>query len=1000
MIQTSSVRWALCIAFAASVVPLAASGQERATTGSISGTVLTETGTPVGDATLVISRSDGAQPQTVTSEANGSFRASSLLPGLYKISARRIGFREARLPFLRVVAGQTAEIRVTLTGSPTLLSTVEVRVTPTSIDASTTELAQRIEIADVALVPMGRDASSLVDLVPGSKKGFVWGGAGDAANNYQLDGVSVNHPGSGGEFLTPSIDWVEALEVRGLGAGAEHGGFQGGIINAVTRTGSNKWKAALRSNLTSPSTTASNILPNEEGAEQSLRREVGADMSGPIIRDHLFYFVGGVLIDRKLQVPNLVTPEVDDIRPTRQEFRDLRGIAKLTFRPGPLDRFDALIGHTDNRIENAEMNGLDDPASSLQVRAPTTYYELGWSRGGVMSSFDARIVGFDSRESRLGYEGDAIPGIQIFTLGRQPLFQNAPFNDRVRPRSISGTMSWSKESALPGGSNRFVIGTEITRGKWNKDRTRNGGLTWLPYVDPVTKQVDPARANTWLDVASEWGGDIHIDAEVEDLAVYVQDYLTVLPNLTFTPGLRYGRWTGWMTPVDGTQPEFRAARHQAFDPRIGLVWDVTARNDFVVKAHWGWYHQAMSALFFDRTEGGNAYENERFYFQGPPLTDPRTVFTPAQRDANLDTFAGFSPAYVETILNEAGAVENYRQPYVEQAVISAEKKFGPRWKVEVSYTNRVNKDIVGLVDRNRDQNYSPITGITVRDRIFFTQVFDHDGQPLVLPTVWVNNFYLRNELITRRQSRTPRPPVPGYTFADIDRLTFDPDIVLTTVPGARRKMNQLTASVRTEQAHFSWFGSVSYTNLQGNVAGLTGFGTAGSDFTAGPGVRPNERTNFEGRLPNVPAFDVKSWITGQLPFGLTGGVFSALTLGEYFSPTFKITPRFRFYDSTKGILNDSVMLGVVGQTILLEERGARKYPANLNVDLRLEKRIVSGSYGAVVSGDLFNALGSDAIVQRNLTVNDATTNDPTSVFGAPRRRVSPMRLQIGLRIEH
>ena len=880
MNRVLSVRWIVALAVSATIAIPSSAFAHRATTGSIAGTVVGENGAPVGDATLIISRSDGTQQQTATSEANGSFRVGSLEPGLYRVSARRIGFREATLPFLRVVPGQTADVRVVLTSSPTQLSTVEVRVSPTSIDASTTELTQKINVAEVTLVPMGREATSLVDLVPGAKQGFVWGGAGDAANNYQIDGIGVNHPGTGGEFLSPSIDWIESLEVRGLGAGAEHGGFQGGIINAITRTGTNRWKAALRSNYTAPSLTASNISPNEEGAEQSLRRELSADMSGPIVKDRLFYFVGGQLLDRNLQLPDLLTVAPDDVRQEQQEFRDVRGIGKLTLRPGPFDRIDALIGHTDNQIENAELNGLDDAASAYRVRAPTTYYELGWARAGVTSSFDARVVGFDSKETRLGYQGDNVPGVQIFTPGRQPVFQNAIFNDRVKPSSLGGSVSWSREDAVGDGSNRIVVGAELMRGSWQKDRTRNGGMTWLPYLNPQTQQVDPARAETWLDAASEWGGDIHIDADVEDAAFYVQDYLTVTPKFTITPGVRYGRWTGWMTPGDGSGEKFQAVRHQAFDPRMGIIWDVSGTSDFVVKAHYGRYHQAMSALFFDRVDGANAYQNERFYYQGPAITDSRTTFTPEERDANLDTFFGFSPTFVETILNEAGRVENYRQPYVDQLVGSVEKKFGPRWKLELSFTNRVNKDIVGLVDRNRDENYSPLTDLGVRDRIVQGPIYDHHGANLRLPVVWVSNYFLRAELISRRASMFPRPPVTGYTFDDIDRLTFNPDIALTTVPGAKRIMNQLTVTVRTEQERFSGFASASYTDLRGNVAGLTGFGTVGTDFTAGPGVRMNERTNFEGRLPNIPAFDAKGYVTGPLPFGLTGGAFVAMTLGE------------------------------------------------------------------------------------------------------------------------
>jgi hypothetical protein len=1000
MNRVLSFRWIAALAVIVSLAVPDRAGAQRATSGTITGVVVAENGSAISDATLVISRSDGTQPQTVTSGAGGSFRVASLTSGLYRITARRIGFREATLPFLRVVAGQAADVRVVLTTSPTQLSTVEVRVSPTSIDASTTELAQKITIADVALVPTGREATSLVDLVPGAKKGFVWGGAGDGANNYQIDGIGVNHPGTGGEFLSPSIDWIESLEVRGLGAGAEHGGFQGGIVNAVTRTGTNTWRAALRSNYTAPSLTASNIQPNEEGAEQAMRRELGADMSGPLIKDRLFYFIGGTLLDRNVQIPELLTPEVDDVRPFEQEYRDLRGIGKLTFRPGPLDRIDALIGHTDNQIENADLNGIDDVASSYRVRSPTTFYELGWKRAGITSTFDARVVGFDSKESRLGYEGDNVPGVQIFTVGRQPIFQNAIFNDRVKPSSLGAAVSWSRQDALGTGSNRVVVGAEIMRGSWQKDRTRNGGMTWLPYVNPATGTVDPARAETWVDGASEWGGDIHINADVEDAAFYVQDYISMTPRFTLTPGVRYGRWRGWMTPTADNGERFLAVQHQAFDPRIGMIWDISGTSDFVVKAHYGRYHQAMNALFFDRVEGADAYENERFYFQGPPITDSRRTFTPAERDANLDTFSGFSPTFVETIMNEAGRVENYRQPYVDQLVASVEKRFGPRWKLELSFANRVNKDIVGLVDRNRDENYSPLTDVAVRDRIRQQAIYDHNGEPLRLPVVWVSNAALRADLLRRQRAITNRPPTPGYTFDDINRLTFNPDVVLTTVPGAKRITNQVTATVRTEQESFTGFFSASYTDLRGNVAGLTGFGTVGSDFSAGPGVRPNERINFEGRLPNIPAFDAKGYVTGPLPFGLTGGAFVAITLGEYFAPSFRITPRFRFFDENNAPLDDSVFVGVVGQTILIEERGTRKYPSNVNVDLRLEKRFTTRGFSAVVTGDLFNALGSEAIIQRNLTVNDGISTDPTSVFGAPRRRVTPMRLQLGLRLEH
>jgi len=970
---------------------------QQSASGNLDGTVLSTGDKPVAGATIHIVRLDGANPADITSDANGRFTIRSVPPGLYRLTARRLGFREAQLLSFRIVAGQTATVRVSLTASATQLSTVEIRESATGIDSRSTELAQRIRVDDVKLVPMGRTATDLIALVPGVTKAFVWGGAGDAANNYQLDGIAMSHPGTGGDFVAPSIDWIESLEVKGLGAGAEYGDFQGGIINAVTKTGTNKLQGAFRTNYISPSLTSTNILPNEEGAEQTMRREFSAELRGPIIKDRLHYFIGGILINRDVAVPNLTTVDPNDIRSVQQNFRDARGIAKLTLLPSARDRFDALASITRGTTEHADITGLDDPSAATRVVAPTTVYEFGWTHTGNSSSLNARMAGFNASESHLGYSGDKVPGIQVFRLGRQPLFQNSTFNERLKPTSIGGNLTYKRETSFSGASNQLVVGADYRRGSFRDIRTRNGGMTWFPYPNQTTGLIDVTNAQSWPDAASQWGGEIHLDSDVEDAAVFVQDYLTPIPNLTISAGARWGRWAGYLTPIDTAGGRFLAARAQAVDPRIGISWDIGGRNDFVVKAHFGRYHQGMNSVFFDRAEGASVYSNERFYLQGPNLTDPRQVFTPAQRDANLNTFTGFSPTFLESILNEAGKVENYRQPYVDQWLLSAEKKFGPRWKAELSYVNRVNRDIVGLVDRNRATNYSKLTNVAVKDRSTSSTIHDQFGNDLILPAVYVANNDLRNELIRRRDNiGKALPPVPGYTFADINTLIWDPNIALTTVPGAKRTYDQASLSLRTEQV--SWNGSLSITatRLEGTVGGITGFGTTGTTFSAGSGVRPNEGINLDGRLPAVPAFDVKLWLSGNLIYNFRGGIFGTYTLGEYVTPDFQFTPRFRLQASDRTFLDDALFHGVLGQTIYLEDRGARKYPGHANLDLRLE-RVFAKTFS--FTADLYNALGSDAIIERNLTVNDQVTNDPTSLWGAPRRRVNPLALQVGLRLE-
>jgi hypothetical protein len=406
----------------------------------------------------------------------------------------------------------------------------------------------------------------------------------------------------------------------------------------------------------------------------------------------------------------------------------------------------------------------------------------------------------------------------------------------------------------------------------------------------------------------------------------------------------------------------------------------------------------MNSVFFDRAEGARVYSNEQFFYQGPRFSNSRQVYSAEQRDALRNQLTGFSLNPIVSILNEAGSVTKYRQPYVEQALLSVEKRFGPRWKLEAMYVNRVNKDIVGLVDRNLAANYSPLRNVVVKDHVTGQTILDQSGAPLVIPIVWVANSDLKADLIRRRTGFTPRPPTPGYTFADEARLTFNPEIQLTTVDRARRAMNQLSFTLRTERERFSGFGSLTFTRLRGNISALTGFGATGTTFSAGSAVRPNEGINEEGYLPNYPPVESKMWLTGELPYGFRGGVFGTYSLGNFFTPTFQITPRFRF-TAANSALDDELFTAVEGQTILLESRGNRKYPSRTNVDLRLERRFKGPGFDWLATADVFNALASDAIIERNLTINDQFSSDPTSIFGAPRRRVNPLALQIGIRVE-
>ena len=962
-------------------------------------------GCPLADAAVRVVRSGGGHARETITSADGSFALDSLTPGVYTLTARRLGYRGVQLSGIRVANGQTLRLQIRLTRASRRLSSVEVLASPLSIDAMTTELPIRLSRAYTELLPTAREASSLVSLVPGARTNQLWGGAPGVSNDYQLDGVSIDHPGLGGDLLSLSVDWIESVDVRGLGVGAENGNFQGGIINAITKTGGNERRYALRTNYESSGLTATNLNANEQGVEQAGRREVSGELLGPIARDRIFYFVGGQLVGRDLRSPDLTTAAPRDFQPVHETHRDGRALGKLTWLPALGQRVDALVGYSSFSTQHAGINGVDDPSATVIARQPTTFYELSWNNSGsATNQLDVRLAGFTARETRLGYGGPAVPAVQLFQLGRMPTYQNASFDESREPSSLAMTAQWTWRRHLLASDHRLVLGGDASRGRWRTDRTRNGGLTWRPYTSGVA-DFDPTDASTWQTVASDWGGDVHLDSDVASEAVFFQDYATFGGRLTITPGLRFGHWAGFVHPrcasIDNPSAKcdaFRAVRATGLDPRVGMSWDVTGRNTLAVKAHWGRYHQGMLSLFFDRAAGVDAYTNERFYYTAPPLTDTRRTYTTGERDA---PGSGFGTFYDELILNESGRVEHYRQPYVDQAMVGVEKSVGTSWKIEVTYVNRRNGDIVGLVDRNTLQNYTAIHQIAVNHRLVNGLVLDANGHPLVLATLYVANKDLRHALdVITANAKFPPESLLGYSADYIRQLGWNPDLVLTTIPQAKRRYQQITFQLR--RFGESWRGEASVTGarLRGNVAGVTGYGTTGSELSAGQFVRPNEAIDATGFLPDALEMEGKAWLTARLPYAMRGGLVYTHVLGERFSPSFQLLGRYR-YSRANGTTSgeevpDDALRTVLGQTIFVEPRGSRQYASRDIVDAHLEWH---SRRGPTLTFDLFNALGSNAIASINTNIGDQDPSDPTSLFGAPRLRIAPRTLRLGLRVE-
>jgi hypothetical protein len=311
------------------------------------------------------------------------------------------------------------------------------------------------------------------------------------------------------------------------------------------------------------------------------------------------------------------------------------------------------------------------------------------------------------------------------------------------------------------------------------------------------------------------------------------------------------------------------------------------------------------------------------------------------------------------------------------------------------YTHRRNRDIVGLIDRNRATNYSPIHRARVNDQFVRGRTLDAYGHPLELPVVYVSNKDLKETLLACIGTFDPTcENIAGYTLADA--LPWNPDLVLSTVPEARRSYDQLTFLLRTFQTRWRGEASLTQARLRGNVPGVTGFGTTGTRFSAGAYAHPNEGINSDGPLPDALELEGKIWLAVRLPYAMQGGLLYTHTLGERFTPTFEVLGRYVYEDSVGTKLPASIFRSLLGQQIFVEPRGSRHYASRDVMDLHLEWR---SPRIAVLTLDLFNATGSNALTSINTTVGNRIDADPTTYFMAARLRVAPRTLRVGIRVD-
>ena len=291
-------------------------GQAEITSGAIQGTVVDEKGGAVPDANVEVKNVDTNLSRTSTTGPEGQYEFRALPPGRYTVTIAKPGFATSVQENATLTVGQTMTLPVTVKVSAAAEQIV-VTATPTVVDTVDSVSSSTLNDISVAETPvLGRKFEDLLTLTPGV--GIVQGPDGDEINfngqrgifnNISMDGGDYNN-GMFGEQLGGqraaidiTLDAVKEFQVVAAGANAEFGRTAGGIVNVVTKSGTNTLHGSAfeyqRLEALSSSTSDGKPLTNFK------REQFGGTLGGPIIKDKMFFFGAGEGIFEDLTRANL-----------------------------------------------------------------------------------------------------------------------------------------------------------------------------------------------------------------------------------------------------------------------------------------------------------------------------------------------------------------------------------------------------------------------------------------------------------------------------------------------------------------------------------------------------------------------------------------------------------------------------------------------------------------------------------------------------------------------
>ena len=666
----SSLVRATCAAVLAVAFCLAAPAAARAqgvTSAAVAGTITDDAGSPVSAATVeLVNGSTGQRYQTRTS-AEGRFFFENVAPGgPYTISVRALGHEPQSKAGVTLALGERAvhDFKMKQTAVEVGAISVTAEMNPL-INQARTGAQGYVSEQDLSRLPtLGRNFTDFIVTVPqvvsSAVPGTTIGGQNNRFNNIQIDGGVNNDlfglaasgtPGGQANAHPISVEAVKEYQVLVAPFDVRQAGFTGGLVNAVTKSGTNEYHGTLFGYLQNQSLVGRDM--NNKPSTDFHQNQFGGSFGGPLIRDRLHFFITADLqgraspfIGEKTDSNGISTALANRVRDIIRndpaygfdpgapdavslENPDKNAFGKLTYQLGANSSLELshnfVTASNDNLIRNAAATGFRDGyqlansgyAFSSKTNTTRAIFNARPTAGLTNELILSRQTVRDSRDLP-----NRVP--LIFVQGEQSGRNIAAGSDRFSHVNFldQDIYEITDNVTFPTGSHLITVGTHneffhfqngffpASLGVWN-------------FAD-TTALISHTPARYEIAVPRRPGGP-NTDFNVKQFGFYLQDRWTPTTRLTLTGGVRVDIPNMKAPPANplpalkdtlGVNTGAFPTANALFSPRMGFNYDVSGNGQTVIRGGAGIFSGRPPYVWISNAYGNTGLEQSTLICDG------------------------------------------------------------------------------------------------------------------------------------------------------------------------------------------------------------------------------------------------------------------------------------------------------------------------------------------------------------------------------------------------